>query len=67
MGNISSLNNIFNFFENLPFEKVIMMFAKSILGVNRKACNDGVRGELGLFPVYFEIIVSIINYLDWKS
>ena len=49
-------------FDNLPFEKVLMNFGKYILGVNRKACNAGVRGELGLYPVYFDIISRAINY-----
>ena len=49
-------------FEDLPFERVLMMFGKSILGVNKKACNAGIRGELGLFPVYHDIIIHIIDY-----
>jgi len=61
-GNLISSNKIFKHFENLPFERVLMMFSKSLLGVNKKACNDGVRGELGLFPVYFDIIVAIVKY-----
>ena len=40
------------------------MFGKFVLGVNRKACNAGVRGELGLFPVYLDIIVRIVNFAD---
>ena len=45
--------------ENLPFEKVLLNFGKCILGVNRKACNAGVRGELGIFPVYLDVGLNI--------
>ena len=48
--------------ENLPFEKVSLNFRKYILGVNRKACNAGVRGELGIFPVYLDVALNIIKY-----
>ena len=48
--------------ENLPFEKVSLNFGKYILGVNRKACNAGVRGELGIFPVYLDVAQNIIKY-----
>ena len=53
---------MFKKFENLPFEKVCMMFCKSILGVNRKACNAGVRGELGFLPAYVDVIIAMFNY-----
>lgn len=60
-----SVQNTANFFEkcdSLPQENVLLQFAKFTLGVNRKSCNAGVRGELGLFPIYFNIIKSIIKY-----
>ena len=48
--------------ENLPFEKVLLNYGKYILGVNRKACNAGVRGDLGLYPAYINVILSVFKY-----
>ena len=53
---------IFKKLEDLPFERVYMMFAKSALGVHRKACNAGVRGELGLLPAWLESTVATLQY-----
>ena len=48
--------------ENLPFENVSLNFRKYILRVNRKGCNAGVRGKLGIFPVYLDVALNIIKY-----
>lgn len=46
--------------EDLLFERVVMMFGKSILSINRKACNSSVRGEFGILPAYHDIIIYIL-------
>ena len=53
--------------ENAIFEKVFVNYSKFILGVNRKACNAGVRGELGIFPIYIQIITNVIKYYNRLS
>ena len=50
-----------HFFENLPQEKIAIKFAKFILGVGARTTNCGVRGELGLYPLYTDIIVAMIK------
>ena len=35
---------------------------KYILGVNRKSSNIAVMSELGRFPMYFTIILSMLKY-----
>ena len=43
-----NIKNIFKRCDNFPQEKVLLHFAKFVLGVNRKSCNATIRGELGL-------------------
>ena len=50
--NISNLNN----------EKVHLHFLKWALGVNRKACNSGVWGESGRYPLIYESINLTLKY-----
>ena len=35
---------------------------KYILWVNRKASNFAVMSELGVFPVYFSILLAMLKY-----
>ena len=41
-----------------------MSFSKFILGVNKKACNAGMRGELGCFTVCLDILRNIVKYAN---
>jgi hypothetical protein len=44
-----------------------LSLAKQLLGVNNKASNMpymAVRGELGLYPMYIDIVVRMCSY--WK-
>lgn len=56
---------------NYCFEKIFLLghselshtkFLKYILGVNKKASNLAVMSELGRYPLYFSIILSMIKY-----
>jgi hypothetical protein len=54
-----TLDHIFN---NLMCEKLHIKFGKFILGVHRKTTNQAVLSEIGRFPIYFDIIKSMLNY-----
>ena len=49
-------------FENDISEKSQMKFMKYILGVNKKSSNIAVMSELGRYPLYFSIILSMLKY-----
>ena len=51
-----------NIYKNLPCEKLHLKFSKCILGVHKKSVNFAVLSELGRFPLYYDIIKSIIRY-----
>ena len=59
-------NNDANFINNLysrnPIEKVNISMGKYVLGVNKKTTNLAVYGELGRYPFYIDIIISMIKY-----
>ena len=51
-------------FELLLFTpKINLQNFKFILGVNSKSSNIVVLSELGRFPIYFNIVLSMISYL----
>jgi hypothetical protein len=54
-----TLDHIFN---NLMCEKLHIKFGKFVLGVHRKTTNQTVLSEIGRFPIYFDIIKSMLNY-----
>ena len=43
-------------------ESVHMSFCKSCLGVDRKATNVAVMGELGRYPVFVQIVIQMVNF-----
>jgi hypothetical protein len=45
------------------FNKFELKFCKFILGVNSKSSNVAVLSELGRFPIYFNIVLSMISYI----
>ena len=51
------------YYDNLPQEKVHLSFMRFALGVNKYTPNNGVRGELGRFPLYIFIKIQIFKYL----
>ena len=44
-------------------EKAHLKFCKLYLGVNRKASNNGSRGELGKFPLLIHVIQKTLTYI----
>ena len=44
-------------------DKINLKFCKFILGVNSKSSHIAVLSELGRFPIYFNIVLSMISYL----
>jgi hypothetical protein len=54
--------NFLTLCENLPAEKVLLKFAKYILGVQRNATSSAVRGELGLFGLLTTFLVHAVKY-----
>ena len=40
-----------------PGEKVSLHYARFVLGVHKKTASLAIRGELGLYPVYIDMIV----------
>lgn len=63
-GCIDNTKNLYKTFETLPFEKNLISFGKHLLGVRKQSCNTAIRGELGLFPIYIDIIIQMIKYYN---
>ena len=55
-------NNLHHICDKLDVEKTHLKYMKYLLGVNSKSVNDGVRGELGEFPIIVSSIKHIIKY-----
>ena len=55
-------SNIMTLCDKIPAEKVFLKFCKYLLGVNRKACNAAVRGELGKLPVLTGLLPHAAKY-----
>jgi len=52
----------FEKWDQTPAEKVHLRFCKIFLGLNRKASNYAVRGEMGRIPLQIVIIKQILKY-----
>ena len=50
------------YLDNIAIEKEHVKFCKFILGINKRAVNLAVRGELGRFPVTFSCIIQAFKY-----
>ena len=50
------------YLDNINIEKVHVKFCKFILGVNKRAVNLVVKGELGHFPVSCSCIIQAFRY-----
>jgi hypothetical protein len=48
----------------MPCEKIHVYFFRHIIGVHKKATTAAVIGELGRFPLFFSVIVSLVKYLQ---
>ena len=62
--NFNQSNGVAKFLENLDIEKVHVRFIKFILGVNKKAVNLAVKGELGRFPIGISCLLQALKYWD---
>ena len=49
-------------FDDLHIEKLSVKFRKYLLGVNKKASNLAVRGELGRYPLFIDVVLSLVKY-----
>ena len=47
---------------SLILEKVHTKFCKFILEIRTKSSNLGLRGELGRFPILFDVLFNIVKY-----
>ena len=52
---------------DLPAEKLHIKFCKYVLEVNRHSTNLAVTGELGRYPLYIEVLLSMIKYFTHLS
>ena len=67
MNNVFSSKSISQFWDRvgkLPVEKFQLKFCKSLLGVNPRAHNAAVMGELGRLPLFISVVISTIKYLN---
>ena len=48
--------------KNVQVDAQVMRFQKFLLGVHAKSSNDGVRGELGTFPLIIDTEIQLIKY-----
>ena len=48
--------------DSLVLEKIHTKFCKFILGVRTKSSTIGVRGDLGSFPILFDVLYNMVNY-----
>ncbi|MES9993748.1 MAG: reverse transcriptase family protein [Candidatus Thiodiazotropha sp.] len=62
--NFRHSDGIAKFLENLDIEKVHTRFCKFILGVNKRAVNLAVKGELGRFPIGISCWLQVLRYWD---
>lgn len=51
-----------NMFKDSFIEKLNIRLCKFLLGVSRKASNLAVMGELGRYPFYIDVIVTMLKY-----
>ncbi|MCU7801521.1 MAG: hypothetical protein KZQ70_15660 [gamma proteobacterium symbiont of Lucinoma myriamae] len=49
-------------YDSLTSEKVQLKFCKNLLGVHKSAVNNGVRAELGIFPLAVFCLKSSVNF-----
>ena len=52
-----------NIFLDDHADRLHLKFLKHILGVHRKTTNIGVLSEMGRYPIYISIVISMIKYL----
>ena len=58
-----SVNAIAKFLDSLEIEKVHIKFCKFLLGVNKRAMNLAVKGELVRFPTGISCMLQALKYM----
>ena len=58
----SNIDGISQFLDSLDIEKVHVKFCKFLLGVNKRAVNLAVKGELGRFTVGISCMLQAFKY-----
>ena len=53
--------------KSVKAEKAHMKFCKFSLGVGKRSSNLAVIGELGRYPLFIKIIISMFSYLTRLS
>ena len=56
---------LFNLSKNMKQENVHIKFGKFSLGVGKRTTNIAVLGELGRYPLLFEVILNIFRYFEY--
>ena len=56
--------NLYDFCNKSPIEKLNLKLCKFLLGVHSKSTNDAVRGELGRYPLLINILNLANRYYD---
>ena len=49
-------------FDDLHIEKLNVKVCKYLLGVNKNASNLEVRGKLGRYQLFIDVVLSLIKY-----
>ena len=60
-------DDIATFLDSLDIEKVHIKFCKLLLGFNKRAVNQPVKGELGLFPIGISCMLQALKYWYHKQ
>ena len=48
--------------ESMLIERVHLRFCRYLLSVPKTTSNDGVRGELGRYPLFIQTVLRVIKY-----
>jgi hypothetical protein len=51
-----------NQISKIHIEKIHTKFGKFVLGVRAKSSDDAVRGELGSYPILYDILLNMIKF-----
>ena len=54
--------SFYNLCNDFILEKLNIKACRFILGLNKRCTNAAVRGEIGRFPILFNIIINILKY-----
>ena len=55
-------NNFMHLCDQLPQEKIYLKFSRYLLGLNKRSTIAAVRGELGIFPLFTNVLSHAAKY-----